>query len=131
MQVALSLQRAWDSGNRLVSLLDDGSWKALAELEPHFGLQVGEGADESSARGWPKGGREAWMVSRTFGGEAGKAPAAGWAEGWMLTWRTAARVSGACLSQVVTEVVEAMNNQQIRNCNAFLIVSCAGWWGRP
>ncbi|PNW77457.1 hypothetical protein CHLRE_10g437450v5 [Chlamydomonas reinhardtii] len=60
-QVALSLQRAWDSGNRLVSLLDDGSWKALAELEPHFGLQV------------------------------------------------------------VTEVVEAMNNQQIRNCNAFLI----------
>ncbi|KAG2501245.1 hypothetical protein HYH03_001052 [Edaphochlamys debaryana] len=59
--VALALQRAWDSGNRLVSLLDDGSWKALTEMEPPHGQQV------------------------------------------------------------VNEVVEAMNGQQIRNCNAFLI----------
>ncbi|GLC41211.1 hypothetical protein PLESTB_001526600 [Pleodorina starrii] len=59
--VALALQRAWDSGNRLVSLLDEGSWKALTEMEAQHGQQV------------------------------------------------------------VNEVVEAMNNQQIRNCNAFLI----------
>ncbi|PNH05185.1 hypothetical protein TSOC_008623 [Tetrabaena socialis] len=59
--VALVLQRAWDSGNRLVSMLDEGSWKALTEMEPAHGQQV------------------------------------------------------------VNEVVEAMNNQQIRNCNAFLI----------
>ncbi|GIL45860.1 hypothetical protein Vafri_2993 [Volvox africanus] len=59
--VAMTLQRAWDSGNRLVSLLDEGSWKALTEMESQHGQQV------------------------------------------------------------VNEVVEAMNNQQIRNCNAFLI----------
>ncbi|EFJ52524.1 hypothetical protein VOLCADRAFT_86704 [Volvox carteri f. nagariensis] len=59
--VALTLQRAWDSGNRLVSLLDEGSWKALTEMESQHGQQV------------------------------------------------------------VNEVVEAMNQQAIRNCNAFLI----------
>ncbi|GIL94521.1 hypothetical protein Vretimale_747 [Volvox reticuliferus] len=59
--VAMALQRAWDSGNRLVSLLDEGSWKALTEMESQHGQQV------------------------------------------------------------VNEVVEAMNNQQIRNSNAFLI----------
>lgn len=39
--VALALQRAWDNGNRLVALLDEGSWKALAELSVQDGQQVG------------------------------------------------------------------------------------------
>lgn len=38
--VALALQRAWDSGNRLVSQLDEGSWKALTEMETQHGQQV-------------------------------------------------------------------------------------------
>lgn len=39
-QVAMQLQLLWDSGNQLVSLLDEGSWRALTELEPAAGLQV-------------------------------------------------------------------------------------------
>lgn len=38
--VALQLQLLWDNGNQLVSLLDDGSWRALTELEANAGMQV-------------------------------------------------------------------------------------------
>lgn len=34
------LQELWDNGNRLVSLLDDPSWQALAELEAASALAV-------------------------------------------------------------------------------------------
>lgn len=45
-----SLQHLWDSGNRLVSLLDDSAWKMLAELDGSDALAVVEDTSTAMAQ---------------------------------------------------------------------------------